>query len=277
LTKKVGILFHPQIPAAVDLARKLAQDVNRWQASAWLCSAWDEDEAKGKISGTDLVLSIGGDGTMLRAARIVAPSAIPILGVNLGHLGFMTELRGEEVWDEMPAILAGEGWLDERAMLKAEIPSRGALAPFYALNDVVVARGAKARVIRVEVAIDGVPLTTYKADGVIVATATGSTGYSLAAGGPIVYPQAKEILLTPISAHLSLATPLILPAETVLRFKIYTDHRALLSIDGQIELELYDGEEVEVGRSPYITRFLRLQPPVFFYHTLTQRLSGKQG
>jgi NAD+ kinase len=132
-------------------------------------------------------------------------------------------------------------------------------------------------VIRVEVAIDGVPLTTYKADGVIIATATGSTGYSLAAGGPIIYPQAKEILLIPISAHLSLATPLILPAETALRLKVYTDHHALLSIDGQIELELHDGEEVEVGRSPYVTTLLRLQPPASFYHTLTQRLSGKQG
>ena len=273
--KKVGILFHPKIATAEALAHKLAEGLAHLEASAWLCSAWDEEEAREKAPGTELVLSIGGDGTMLRAARISAPLSIPILGINLGHLGFMTELTAEEAPDKVPLFLAGEGWLEERAMLEVRLPSRE--GSFHALNDVVVARRARARIVRVEVTIDGEPLTVYKADGVIVATATGSTGYSLAAGGPILYPQAKELLLTPISAHLSLATPLVLAPETKLALEVHSDEQALLSIDGQIEVQLNDRDVVEVERSPYITRLLRAQPPALYYRTLTEKLRGRQG
>jgi NAD+ kinase len=273
LMKKIGILFHPQIPAAEALARDLGKSLAHFEASGWLCSAWDEGGAKEKAPGTDLILSIGGDGTMLRAARVAAPFSIPILGINLGHLGFMIELTAEEVWDKIPQLLAGEGWLDERAMLEARLLSRE--GSFHALNDVVVARGGRARVIRVQVTIDGEPLTVYKSDGVIVATATGSTGYSLAAGGPILHPRAKELLLTPISSHLSLATPLVLSPETVLVLEIRADEQALLSVDGQIEVKLGDGDLVEVKRSPYVTRLLRTQPPAFFYRTLAERLGRK--
>jgi NAD+ kinase len=275
LMKKIGILFHPKIPAAEALAYDLAKRLAHFEASAWLCSAWDEGGAKEKAPGTELILSIGGDGTMLRAARVAAPLSIPILGINLGHLGFMIELTAEEVWDKMPHLLAGGGWLDERAMLEARLPSQE--GSFQALNDVVVARGARARVIRVQAAIDGEPLAVYKCDGVIVATATGSTGYSLAAGGPILHPRAKELLLTPISAHLSLAAPLVFSPETLLALEVRTEEQALLSIDGQTEVQLNDGDVVEVRRSPYVTRLLRTQPPAFFYRTLTERLSGKWG
>jgi NAD+ kinase len=273
--KKVGILFHPEIPAAKSLARDLAQGLSDATVSFWLCSAWDEEQAKEKVDGTDLLLSIGGDGTMLRAARIAAPLSTPILGINLGHLGFITELGAQEAAETVPSFLSGRGWLDERAMLEATLPSRE--ISFHALNDVVVARGARARVIRVNVTIDGELLTTYKTDGVIVATATGSTGYSLAAGGPILYPQAKELLLLPISAHLSLSMPLVLSPDAAVALEVHTDHQAMLSIDGQIEVQLYDGDVVEVKRSPYVTCLLRAHSPSFFYRTLTQRLGGKQG
>lgn len=273
LMKKVGILFHPKIPVAEALAHDLAKSLAQFEASVWLHSAWDEAGAKEKVPGTDLILSIGGDGTMLRAARVAAPLSIPILGINLGHLGFMIELTAEEFRDKMPQLLAGGGWVDERAMLEARLSSQE--GSFHALNDVVVARGARARVIRVQVAVDGEPLTVYKSDGLIVATATGSTGYSLAAGGPILYPGGKELLLTPISAHLSLAIPLVFPPEAVLTLEVHTDEQALLSIDGQIEVQLNDGDLVEVKRSPYVTRLLRTQPPISFYRTLTERLSRK--
>jgi NAD+ kinase len=171
----------------------------------------------------------------------------------------------------VPAFIAGEYWLDERAMLEVKLQER----TFHTLNDVVVTRGARVRIIKVKVAIDGEPLTTYRADGVIVATATGSTGYSLAAGGPILYPQAKELLLAPLAAHLSLTTPLVLPPEAALELEVHTDHQAILSVDGQIDVELNDGDVVQVRRSPYVTHLLRAQPPAFFYRTLTQRLSNK--
>jgi len=266
------------IEAALTLAEELQDFLTARGISVWLCSAWEGEQARAKVNNTDLILTIGGDGTILRAAQVVVPGQIPIIGINLGRLGFMTELSAEEAKDKLPALLEEEGWLDERAMLEAKLdateaePSR----TFYALNDVVVARGAVARVVYVEVNIDGEPLTTYKADGVIVATATGSTGYSLAAGGPILHPQAKEFLLLPISPHLSPAYPLVLPATAVVRLRLTTTHQATLSVDGHINLPLSSGAVITIKHSSKIGRFLRIHPEVAFYSSLEQKLKGKQ-
>ena len=208
--KRVGILYHPVIEAAYTLAKELERFLTSEGVSVWLCSAWEGDKARAQVNGTDLMLSIGGDGTILRAVQAVVGNSTPVTGINLGRLGFMTELSADEAVAKLPALLAGEGWIDERAMLEAELsPSDQEPEPpgkFYALNDVVVSRGAIARVIYVEASIDGEPLTTYKADGVIVATATGSTGYSLAAGGPILHPQAEEFILLSGLSSLMLIT-----------------------------------------------------------------------
>jgi NAD+ kinase len=276
--KKVGILYHPMIKAARTLAEELKDFLSARGVSVWLCSAWEGEQAKAQANDTDLILTIGGDGTILRAAQVAVPGRIPITGINLGRLGFMTELSAGEAKDRLPALLAGEGWLDDRAMLEAELgatesePSR----TFYALNDVVVARGAVARVVYIEASIDGQPLTTYKADGIIVATATGSTGYSLAAGGPILHPQAEEFLLLPISPHLSPAYPLVLPATAVVRLRLTTTHQATLSIDGHINLPLSSGAVITVRHSSYTGRFLRIHPEAAFYGSLEQKLKGKQ-
>jgi NAD+ kinase len=274
--KKVGILYHPMIEAALTLAEELKDFITARGISAWLCSAWEGEEAKSQVDDTDLILTIGGDGTILRAAQVVA-GQIPITGVNLGKLGFMTELSAEEVKDKLPALLEGEGWLDERAMLEAELGATESQPShtFYALNDVVVARGAVARVVYVEASVDGELLTTYKADGVIVATATGSTGYSLAAGGPILHPQAEEFLLLPISPHLSPAYPLVLPATAVVRLCLTTTHQAALSVDGHINLPLSSGAVITIKHSSNTSRFLRIHPEAAFYGSLEQKLKGK--
>ena len=276
--KKVGILYHPMIETARTLAEELKDFVSAKGISVWLCSAWEGEKAKSQVNNTDLILTIGGDGTILRAAQVVVPGRIPITGINLGRLGFMTELSTEETKDKLPALLGGEGWLDERAMLEAELGATEAEPPrtFYALNDVVVARGAVARVVYIEANIDGELLTTYKTDGVIVATATGSTGYSLAAGGPILHPQAKEFLVLPISPHLSPAYPLVLPATAVVRLRLTTTHQATLSIDGHINLPLSSGAVITIKRSSKSSRFLRINPEVAFYGSLEQKLKGKQ-
>lgn len=270
--KRVGILYHPKIPAAKAFADELAGFLPSLNAAVWLCSAWDEEGARAQIEGTELILSVGGDGTILRAARAVAPQSIPIVGINLGRLGFMTELSAEEARDRLPALLAGEGWVDERAMLQAELAGK---QPFHALNDVVLGRGAVSRVIYVETTIDGAPLTTYKADGVIIATATGSTGYSLATGGPILYPQSREILLNPICPHPTFANAVVLPPTAIVELKVRTDHQAMLSMDGQIDLALESGDTVRVRLSPHVARFLRVQPPTFFYSILMEKLVPK--
>lgn len=278
--KRIGILYHPMKEAAQALARELEGFLESKKLSVWLCSAWEIEKAKTQVNGTDLILSIGGDGTILRAAQVVIPGTTPITGINLGKLGFMTELSVDEAITKLPAILAGEGWLDERSLLAAElIPAdEGQESPqrFHALNDVVVARGAVARVVQVEASINGEPLTTYKADGVLVATATGSTGYSLAAGGPILHPQTEGFLLLPIVPHLSSAYPVVLPATATVQLRLTTTHPATLSIDGHINLPLSSGATITVRHSANKVSFLRIHPESSFYGSLEQKLKGKQ-
>jgi NAD+ kinase len=270
--KKVGILYHPKITAAKALAEELSNLLLSLEASVWLCSAWEEERARAQMEGTDLLLSVGGDGTILRAVRAALGCYVPIVGVNLGRLGFMTELRRTEARDRIPVYLKGEGWIDERAMLEVELNGDG---PFHALNDLFIGRGAIPRVVYVDTYIDGAHLTTYKADGVIMSTATGSTGYSLAAGGPVLYPQAKEIILNAISPHPTFANALVLPYTAVVELRVNTSHKAMLSIDGQINLDLEDGDSVKVRLSPHVARFLRAHPPTYFYSTLMNRLVQK--
>ena len=275
--KRIGILYHPMIKAASGLAEKLEKFLGSRGVSVWLCSAWEGEKARAEVDGTDLIISIGGDGTILRAAQAVVPRPTPITGINLGDLGFMTELSADEAMAKLPALLAGEGWIDERALLEAGLSPSGGESPpvFYALNDVVVARGAVARTIRIEASIDGEALTTYKADGVIVATATGSTSYSLAAGGPILHPQSDEFLLLPVSPHLSSTHTLVLPSTVVVKLRLDAVHQAVLSVDGHINLPLSGGAIVTVKHSSNKTRFLRIHPKTSFYASLEQRLKGK--
>ncbi len=276
--KRIGILYHPMIEAAYSLAKKLDKFLGSGGVSVWLCSAWEGEKARAQVNNTDLILSIGGDGTILRAAQAVVPRPIPITGINLGKLGFMTELSADEAMAELPALLAGEGWIDERALLEAELSVSGeeSFSIFYALNDVVVARGAVARTVRIEASVDGEVLTTYKGDGVIVATATGSTGYSLAAGGPVLHPQAKEFLMLPILPHLSSDYTLVLPSTVVVTLNVGAAHQAALSIDGHINLPLSSGATVTIKHSSNKTLFLRIHPQASFYSSLEQRLKGKQ-
>ncbi|MFC1989679.1 NAD(+)/NADH kinase [Chloroflexota bacterium] len=278
--KRIGILYHPLKEAAYALAKQLEEFLGSKGLSVWLCSAWEGKEAKAQVSGTDLILSVGGDGTILRAAQAVVPGPTPITGINLGKLGFMTELSVGETMEKLPALLAGEGWVDERSLLEAVVfpadEGQESSGMFYALNDVVVARGEVARLIYVEASIDGEPLTIYKADGVIVATATGSTGYSLAAGGPVLHPQAKESLLLPILPHLSSAYMLVLPSMAAVKLRLSTALPATLSIDGHINLPLSNGATIMVKHSSSTVCFLRVHPETSFYGSLEQRLKGKQ-
>jgi NAD+ kinase len=274
--KKIGILYHPKVAATRRKARELASFLKSRGIAAWVCSAWDRDKACPQLNGTDLLLTVGGDGTILRAVHVVVPGSTPITGINLGKLGFMTEFEAAEALKELPALLEGRGWIDERAMLEAEIIAPGQEPRvFHALNDVVMARGEVVRLIRVEVGIDGQPLTTYKIDAVIVATATGSTGYALAARGPVLYPASREFLLVPVAPHLSPSYPLVLSAKSEVRLRLSSYHPAALSIDGHINLSLTDGTEVRVKRSPHVTRFLRIRSQESFYGSMEAKLRGK--
>ncbi len=271
-----GILFNARISAAEEFAHVLKKRLDDLNVKVWLCAASDETTAKGQLPGTAAIISLGGDGTMLRVARLVAPTAVPILGINLGNLGFTTELAKMTALEQIPEFISRKGWIDERAMLEVELPLHADFRTVHALNDVVVGRGSVIRVIKVRTTIGDQPITTYKADGVIVATATGSTGYSMAAGGPILFPNAKELLLTPLLPHLGLSASLVLSSDAQIELEVQTAHEARVSIDGQVEFPLRNVDTVRIRRSPHITRLLRIQPRSFFYQTLLTKLGGNK-
>ncbi len=294
--KRVGILYHPRLEKAQNLANKLAGLLTAQKVSSWQCSAWDEDKARPQVASSDLILSIGGDGTILHTARIITPLSVPIVGINFGKLGFITELSGEEILANLPDLLGGSGWIEERAMLEAQLlpchcervsqspepklraegvaSSEGEAISHLALNDVALC-GATVRLVNIEVEVDSEVITTYRADGVIIATATGSTAYSLAAGGPILHPQSKEFILQPVSCHLGLTHSLVLPSQSIVNLKVAGGDKAVLSLDGQVNLPLSGEQRVRVKLSPYTTRFLRTHQPTYFYGSLWQKLRGK--
>ena len=273
---KVGILYHPLIEKAGRLAGRLSDFLTSQKVAVWSGSAWEVEKARVQLHGTGLVMSVGGDGTILRTAHVVTGSKTPILGINLGTLGFMTELSEDEAFKKLPGIIGGEGWLDERSMLQVSAPISKEEKTYHALNDIVLARGAVARVVHIEVNIEEEKFTSYTADGVIAATATGSTGYSLAAGGPILYPNAKDFLLLPMLPHLSLPYTLVLPEKAIVKLRIDTSYSGTLAIDGHTNLPLPSGTEVTVKKSPYKMRFLRIHPEASFYSTLERKLKGKR-
>jgi NAD+ kinase len=274
---KIGILYHPLSESARTLAEHLQKVLMHKGKSAWSCSALDETTAIKRLNGTELILSVGGDGTILRAAQVALTGQIPITGINMGNLGFMTEMTANEAETGLFDILEGKGWLDERAMLEAGLKQEnGSNGTYYALNDVVLARGNVVRIVSIEAEINGENFTTYRADGVILSTATGSTGYSLSAGGPILHHGAREILLTPLLSHLSPAYSLVLPGEAIVRLVIKTLVPGTLSIDGHINLEVKDNAIITIKQSKHVTKFLRLHAKDSFYSTLEQKLKGKQ-
>jgi len=259
-------------------AGELEKRLDGMGVSVWVSSAWDREYVGAQLDGTDLVLTVGGDGTILRTVQAVLPETPLIAGINLGKLGFMTELDAGEAVERLPELLDSGGWIDERAMLQATLARAGREPQiFHALNDVVVARGEVIRVISVEVRVDGQYVKTYRTDGVIAATATGSTGYALAAGGPILHPQSGNFLLVPIAPHLGTSYALVLPETAELELRVQTFHAATLSIDGHINHALTSGDTITVKRSPCTARFLRVRDRESFYSCLEEKLKGKQG
>ncbi|MCD6358468.1 MAG: NAD(+)/NADH kinase [Dehalococcoidia bacterium] len=231
------------------------------------------------MANTDIIFSIGGDGTILKAARYASPRNVPIVGINMGNVGFLTELNTRNAIDQIPLFLSGEGWMDKRAMLEAELissakPSKDKQC-YHALNDVVVARAAAPRLIHIKVLINNTYVTTYRTDGIIISTATGSTAYSLASGGPILYPQSTDIILSPISSYLSIGHTLVIPSTDIIEIQSQPSYHAMLSIDGQINIPFQEGDRIKMKRSPYVTRFLRLSPPSSFYNALEKKLKEK--
>lgn len=271
--KRIGLLYHPWIPEARALAEELCHRLDQVHCVPWAVSAWDEDVIRERASDLDCLITFGGDGTILRAARATAGHNAPILGINFGRLGFLAELQPDEAAAHMPLLLEGRYRLEERAMLHCEARRDGNLIGSHeALNDVAVGRGALAKAMRLATYVDGELLTTYVADAVLVSTATGSTAYSLAAGGPILAPGLRNLLVTPVAPHLTPARSLVLPSGAVVEVVINTDYEATLTIDGQIDVRLQDADSVISRISRHSATFIRFDQENHFYGTLLERL-----
>jgi len=270
---RVGICVHPRWRAAQELGRRLEDFLRSRVEEVWLAAAWD-DAAAHLIPGSDLLVCVGGDGTVLWAARAMVPHRVPIVGVGMGRLAFLAEVGAEEAPQCLEQALRGEGRLEERWLLQAQAPDR---PPAYGLNDVVVGRSRLGRPIYVEVALSGQVIALFRADAVIVATATGSTAYSLSAGGPVLPPQSRELVLTPVAPHMAIARSLVLPPGTAVRLTVRGEQEGYYSVDGQAEQPLAPGHSLEVCISPHAVPFLRLSPPERDYLLLARRLGWEPG
>ena len=272
----IGFVYNAQQPTALQMTEAVMRSLNLGD-ECWMSPAANLDAMRSELLDTRLIVMAGGDGTILRVVRTIAEYGIPLVGINMGRVGFMAELQVHEAVEQLPAYLNGSARLEERMMLEVSVRHGDEQEPYlnlHALNDVVVGRGGSARLLDVIATIDGVILTSYRADAVIVSTATGSTGYALSAGGPIMYPETRAMLIQPVAAHTGLRSGLILPDYTELELQASDKHEALLSVDGFTDTLLHGEDRVSIRRSPYTTRFLRRHAPTAFYAALTRRTLG---
>ncbi len=271
--RRIGLLYHPKLPQSRVMVAEMLEFIEGFGVSGWVSSSWDEDSISAKIEQTDLLVTLGGDGSILRAARIAVEHSTLLMGVNLGRLGFLAEVEPAEWQKCFEQMLTGSYRIEERLLVQACYWRNGVeQGCYHALNEVAISRGSLARVVRLKTYINQSYLTTYTADGIILSTPTGSTAYALAAGGPILPPELKNFLLIPLAPHLSLERAIVLSEGDVVKLAVDTDHTAILTVDGQFNIELAHNDTVEVSASPQVSRFLRLQDRSYFYNTLMQRL-----
>jgi len=218
-------------------------------------------------SRADLVVVLGGDGTLISTARIIGERDIPILGVNLGSLGFLTEIALDELYPALEKCLAGDYRVSERIMLRAVVERDGReTASHLVLNDVVINKGALARIVDLKTRVNSLDLATFKADGLIISTPTGSTGYSLSAGGPIVNPSMNCIVITPICPHTLTNRPIVIDDGSVVDITVSSldDEDIYLTLDGQVGLELHSGDRIRVSRANHTARLVMSEERDYF-------------
>jgi len=265
--KHVAILAHPKIKLAFEEAGHIAGYLQQHGLTTVSGSLADEDLRQRVRGGEfDLVITLGGDGTVLRAGHICAPGDVPILPINLGRFGFLIEVTPGEWQRYLDELLAGNFWYEQRMLLQAELLRKGkSEARWDVLNEVVISRGQVANPVYLTAHLDGRPLTTYVADGLIVATPTGSTAYALAAGGPILPPELRNILLIPVAPHISMDRALVLSEGACVSVEAISGYRAVISVDGQTAVKLKKGDLVSVYANEYSLRFVRFQDAGYFY------------
>lgn len=274
----VGVLAHPQRPQTAPVAERVAATLRARGIPTWVYSRWDEEMISAQVAQAHFVVAIGGDGAMLRAARVCAQHQVPVLGLNMGRLGFLTEVNSPEEWGRyLERLLSEEYWIETRMMLRVTVAQNGADGiQGDALNDVVISGSSIGRMIQLDAYIDGDWTTTYNSDALIVATATGSTAYALAVGGPILPPDLRNILIVPTAPHLSMDRAIVLSeGSQVLVRPAETRGRVLVSADGAPLAELQAEDGVRIVASPHEARFIRMRGRNYFYRSLLDRLEPR--
>jgi len=273
--QNIGIVYHGLLTEAEELAKQIivayGKDRKWWLATQDTLRDHQED-----LNSSDLILTIGGDGTILRGVHVAASRDIPVLGVNMGRVGFMSDIESKDAINEISWYLDGNARIERRYMLNATIQGKESQS-IISLNDVTVARGPIVRVIEVSTVVDGVHLATYRGDGVVVATATGSTGYTLALGGPVMDPASRDFLVKPIATHMSQFGGAILQASSTVELTVQSREKATLNADGFIDVSLADGETVVITQAGDYASFLRRKPAPEFWGDLSRRLGLRKG
>ncbi|MDP6604890.1 MAG: NAD(+)/NADH kinase [Dehalococcoidia bacterium] len=270
--ERVGICYHPGLEGAHALAERLAARASERGVDVWLAAlSWEEvaRELAEQTPGSDALICVGGDGTVLHASEVAAQAGTPLFGVRIGRLGFLCEVTEAEAEPAIDSVLSGEARRERRSMVQARLNKD---EPVHALNDVVIGRRGVGHTISVGARINGELVAEYRGDAVIVATATGSTGYALSVGGPILHPSSADMVLIPVAPHLSRANALVLPAAAAVELEVARGFEAVMTVDGQVEQPVPDGAVVHVSRSPRSVDFLRLGEQDGFYSHLALRL-----
>lgn len=267
IPRRVGIVHKVGSPGATETAKLVASYLSHKGVAV---ADSEEDAAR----TADLIVLLGGDGTLIHAARLLAGRRVPILGVNMGSLGFLTEVPQSELYAALESVLKGEAIVSERMKLHVNLFRGASTEPVvdtHVLNDAVIGKGALAKMAELDVRCSGQWVATYKADGIIVATPTGSTAYSLAANGPIVFPTMEGVVLTPICPHTLTQRPIVAPADREVEILLVNDSKVYLTLDGQKGLQLERGDRVRVRASPDRVLLVR-NPRIDFFGILRAKL-----
>jgi NAD+ kinase len=274
LPQRPVVTAYPKMPAAFAEAEAVSNFLNEKGLEVPCGSLYEEGLRKRIKNGDfDLLIAVGGDGTMLRAGHLCAPAGVPILGINLGRLGFLIQVQQDEWRDMLERLFNGEAWIENRLMLRVEHVRAGeVLGTWQALNEAVVGRGQNLRPVKLAASADGHLLTTYIADGLIASTPTGSTAYALAAGGPILPPELRNILIVPIAPHLSVDRGVVLAEGSSISIDVESEN-AILSVDGAIPTGLAEDDRVDIRAAGYTAQFVRFGDAGYFYRNLTAHMN----
>ena len=274
IPKRIVVTAYPKMPEAFTEAEAMSALLKEKGVDAPVGSLYDEGLRKRVKQGEfDMLVAVGGDGSVLRAGHLCARSGVPILGVNLGRLGFLIQIDRKEWRGYFEKLLNGDAWIENRMMLRAEhIRAGEMIGNSMALNEAVVARGQNLRPVRLTAFVDTRQLTSYVADGLIASTATGSTAYALAAGGPILPPELRNILLLPIAPHLSVDRAVVLAEGSSVSI-VAKSENCVLSVDGQLPSPLMEDDVVNVTAADVTAQFVRFGDPGYFYRNITMHMN----